>query len=214
MVRITVIGGTGFVGNRIVQEALARDHTVTSLSRTPPRTANPDASYIVGDVQDATALRGLMRISDITISALFPRAGMEGNIAPVLRYIARSAGTIGTRLGVVGGPGTLGPDNLYPHPTTIPACVRARTPEAEETAEVLNDLRCSTAALDWFYVSPAPGVCASVPDTRTGRYRIGRDHLRRRATGSPFLTASDLAVAVIDEVENPTHRRTRFTVGY
>ena len=49
---------------------------------------------------------------------------------------------------------------------------------------------------------------------RTGDYRTGDDDLILDAEGASRISAADLAVAIVDEVENPTHPRRRFTVGY
>mgnify|MGYP007088051836 CR=1 FL=1 len=32
--------------------------------------------------------------------------------------------------------------------------------------------------------------------------------------GESFISGADLAVAVLDEIEQPAHHRARFTVGY
>ena len=36
----------------------------------------------------------------------------------------------------------------------------------------------------------------------------------RDDAGESYISGPDLAVAVVDEIENPKHRRERFTVGY
>jgi putative NADH-flavin reductase len=45
-------------------------------------------------------------------------------------------------------------------------------------------------------------------------YRDGNDQLLVDAAGHSAVTVQDYAVAMIDELENPTHIRKRFTVGY
>jgi putative NADH-flavin reductase len=52
------------------------------------------------------------------------------------------------------------------------------------------------------------------PGTRTGRYRLGRDELLTDQAGRSAVSAEGLAVALLDEAEQPRHRRVRFTVGY
>ena len=49
---------------------------------------------------------------------------------------------------------------------------------------------------------------------RTGRYRVGKDHLLVSAEGRSWITFADYAIALLDEVEKPKHSRQRFTVGY
>ena len=34
------------------------------------------------------------------------------------------------------------------------------------------------------------------------------------AEGTSYISGADFAIAIVDEIEQPTHRRERFTVGY
>jgi uncharacterized protein len=52
------------------------------------------------------------------------------------------------------------------------------------------------------------------PGDRTGKVRLGNDQLLVDATGQSKISVQDYAVAMIDELERPTHLRQRFTVGY
>ncbi len=54
-------------------------------------------------------------------------------------------------------------------------------------------------------LSPAPVIA---PGERTGKYRLG--------SNSPIgesVTAEDFAVAIVDELEKPSHTGSRFTVA-
>jgi putative NADH-flavin reductase len=86
--------------------------------------------------------------------------------------------------------------------STAPAAYRAG---AVAQAAALDALRAADAALDWTYLSPAPEIGAG---ERTGGYRVGADH----PVGS-WISYADYAVALVDELEKPAHRRTRFTVA-
>ena len=87
-------------------------------------------------------------------------------------------------------------------------------PESLELAAVLDELRDSPEQLDWFYISPAAGFGAYAPGERTGTFRLGDEVLLTDSEGRSDLSGADLAVAILDEVENPTHRRARFTAAY
>ncbi len=52
------------------------------------------------------------------------------------------------------------------------------------------------------------------PGERTGKFRLGGDQLLVDSAGLSRISVQDFAVAMIDELENPTHIRKRFTVGY
>jgi putative NADH-flavin reductase len=47
-----------------------------------------------------------------------------------------------------------------------------------------------------------------------GTFWLGTEQLLVDAKGESKISTQDYAVAMIDEVENPTHIRQRFTVGY
>jgi putative NADH-flavin reductase len=65
--------------------------------------------------------------------------------------------------------------------------------------------------VDWTYVSPP---AALLPGARTGRYRLGGDELLVDAAGRSAISVEDMAMALVDEIEAPAHRRARFTVAY
>lgn len=75
--------------------------------------------------------------------------------------------------------------------------------EAPEALAGENDL-------DWTFLSPS---AAFVPGERTGTFRLGKDELLTNENGSS-ISFEDFAVALVDEIEAPTHVRQRFTVGY
>ncbi|HET6289930.1 MAG TPA: hypothetical protein VFG15_24690 [Amycolatopsis sp.] len=51
------------------------------------------------------------------------------------------------------------------------------------------------------------------PGVRTGAYRRGTTTIVTAEDGSSGISAADLAVAIVDELENPGEDR-QFTVGY
>jgi uncharacterized protein len=64
----------------------------------------------------------------------------------------------------------------------------------------------------WTYVSPPPVHFA--PGRRTGTYRTGLDQPVTGADGEARLSYEDMAVAIVDEIEQPKFLNTRFTAGY
>lgn len=78
---------------------------------------------------------------------------------------------------------------------------------------MLEWLRAQPEPLDWFSVSPPLPFGAAAPGVVTGRYRTGGEVMVRAADGSSGISAPDFALAVVDEIERPAHRRQRFTVG-
>jgi uncharacterized protein len=65
--------------------------------------------------------------------------------------------------------------------------------------------------LNWTFMSPSALFTAG---ERTGKFRLGTDHLLTGADGKSWISFEDYAVALADEIEHPAHIRKRFTVGY
>jgi putative NADH-flavin reductase len=66
--------------------------------------------------------------------------------------------------------------------------------------------------IDRVYLSPPPGIG---PGRRTGTYRRGRRELLVRDDGRmPSISYDDYAIAIADELEQPSLVRDRFTVAH
>jgi putative NADH-flavin reductase len=214
--RITVLGGTGYAGAAIVAEAARRGHEVTAVSRTAPDRPVEGVDYAIGSVLDAAVLDAVVPGRDVVISALSPRGDMAGKVEGVLRDLVRRVEGTATRLGHIGGASSLlvkpgGPTLWDTTKDHVPDEVR---PEIETGLRVLADLRATPQSVDWFYVSPPETFGAWVPAPETGGYRIGGDVLLRSEDGASTISAADLALAVVDEVETAKHRRARFTAAH
>jgi uncharacterized protein len=83
-------------------------------------------------------------------------------------------------------------------------------PGSLATINALDQLQ-EEPELEWSYLSPSADV---KPGQRTGKFRLGCDQLLVDAAGQSTISVQDYAVAMIDELERPTHVRQRFTVGY
>lgn len=212
MARIAVIGGTGYAGSHIVAEAVRRGHTVVSVARSVPNERVKGASYVEATVLDVPSLVHELEGVDVVVSALAPRGDMLGKVRPA---IAELTGELpeGVRLGVIGGAGgsLVAPGGPRVIDSGFPDELK---PEAQEAIDVLEDLRAGDGARDWFYIHPAAGFGAWAPGERTGSYRDGGEVLVTDEDGNSFIGGDDFAIAVLDEIENPTHSRERFTVGY
>ncbi|WP_029150526.1 NAD(P)-dependent oxidoreductase [Microbacterium indicum] len=214
MARITVIGGTGYAGSLIVAEAAARGHQVTSISRSVPAEQVDGVTYVAGSLLDADTRARAVADADVVYSAISPRGDMAGQTRQGLADLAAAAQDAGVRLGITGGAGSLLVAEGGPQLFTTPEFPEAFQAEALEMGEVLDDLRASDEALDWFFVSPAAGFGAFAPGEKTGAYRVGGDVLLADAEGNSFISGADFATAIVDEIEKPAHRRARFTVAY
>ncbi|MEO6015813.1 MAG: NAD(P)-dependent oxidoreductase [Polaromonas sp.] len=211
---IALIGATGFIGAPILSELLSRGHQVTVLARNPGKvTPQKGLTVVAADALNAGQVAKAVAGHDALISAYNP--GWSEPKIHDLHLQASKAIVTGVkqagikRLLVVGGAGS-----LY----VAPGVQLVDTPEfpaqykqgALAAREALNQLKLETS-LDWSFVSPPIGLA---PGERTGKYRLGADELLSGQGDKPAgISASDLAVAIVDEIETPRHVRRRFTVA-
>ncbi len=70
---ISILGGTGLVGQRVVQTALARGYRLRVLARTPEKVPLHDQiTAVKGDARDPVALSQLLEGSSAVVSTLGP----------------------------------------------------------------------------------------------------------------------------------------------
>jgi putative NADH-flavin reductase len=201
---IAVYGGGGTIGSRIVAEALDRDHHVTVVTRHPADALPEGAIHRLGDAADGDDVAKVASEHHAVVSAIGPSrtGGRVETYLAALRTLARNVGT--RRLIVVGGAGS-----LFVAPGLRLLNTRDFPPEFRHEAlaglAALKQFKSGGGFVDWVYVSPAPVMA---PGRRTGRYRVGSDMVLGQ-----HISAEDYAVAILDEIEQPKHRREQFAVS-
>jgi putative NADH-flavin reductase len=209
--RIIVFGAAGDTGRRTTAEALARGHEVTAVVRTPGRELPPGAAVAIGDAADPAQVAALAAGHDAAVSAIRAPVGREQEQVEALEALLKGAAASRVRLLVVGGAATLTvPDSGR----TVLEDPRYMSDEWRAVAEAsaAQHRRCEAETeADWTYLSP-PAVLE--PGERTGRYRIGGDELLIADDGTSRISMEDFAIAILDELEHPKHRRTRFTAAH
>ncbi|MBW5424687.1 NAD(P)H-binding protein [Streptomyces sp. BG9H] len=214
--RITVFGAAGTAGSRIVTEALSRGHEVTAVVRDAARFTelHPDAKHRTGDAGHPDHVAESAAGQDAVVNATRPAPGRESDHAAITTAMLTGlARTPGVRLLVIGGAGSLtvpGTEGTLAidDPRYVPPAWRHI---AEASNAQYDALRTAVTDVDWTYLSPSAIL---EPGTRTGTFRLGGDELLVDAEGNSALSMEDLAVALLDEAENPKHPRSRFTAGY
>lgn len=196
---LTILGGTGYVGSAIAEEAAARGHAVTALSRSIPESPIPGVDYIQGDATDDAAVSAVIDAADVVVAAMSPRGSLAGSFREVYRTVARLADTAGARLFVVGGYSSLRPatgaDRFIADLSTIPAHQHFEI--LAGAALITDDLPATPVTLDWTFVSPPLGFGSWVPGERLGRYRLGDDVAIQPEDGGA-ISAPDYALGVVD----------------
>ncbi|KAF1072805.1 MAG: Quinone oxidoreductase 2 [Pseudomonas citronellolis] len=212
--KIALIGATGHVGHYFLEEALRRGHQVTALVRDPSRLAARDGLQVVqADIYDAAQVARAAAGNDAVISAFnagWGEAQIRQRHAQGSHSIVEGVKASGVkRLLVLGGAGSLeiAPGQRLVDSPEFPAAWKEG---ALGAADALDELRGETT-LDWAFLSPAMLLEG---ETRTGSFRIGADQVLFDAKGESRISLPDLAVAMLDEAEQPAHHRQRFTAAY
>ena len=212
MSKIVIFGARGRLGRLTVAEALRRGHEVTAVTRDGTGLEPSDGlRIVVGDIVDPDGVAALATGHDVGISTIGPRIGdsheqLSDNIQTMLAGL-HQAGV--PRAIIVGGAGSseVAPGKLLIDTPDFPEVAK---PTASSAVTALRRLRASETPVDWAFMSPAAFFDPS--GVRTGTYRLGTDNLISDGEGS-YLSYADGAIALIDEVEQPRHHFTRFTVG-
>jgi putative NADH-flavin reductase len=210
--KVALIGAGGFVGSALLREALTRGHTVTAMVLHPDKLApRSNLTARKTDVLDTDRLASQLSGYDAAISAFSGHAADDvyGYYMKGIRSIITATAQAGVRLLVVGGAGSLevAPGVQLLDTPGFPAQWKATAEGARQALSLLRD----ETGLDWTMLSPSAML---EPGLRTGKFRLGTDRLLIDNAGESRISLEDYAVAMIDELEQPAHRRQRFTVGY
>jgi putative NADH-flavin reductase len=213
---LAIVGATGYVGSKLVDEAARRGHKITAISRSPeklPRTGRIDPVKV--DVNDLNALAAYFRGKDAVIHSYSPakdlsvedKMALQRQATQTILIALKAAGV--RRLLAVGGAGS-----LYVAPGVRDMDQPDFPKEWEggvKSTLLVKEILQQEPEIEWTYLSPSHNL---VPGERTGRFRLGLDDLLVGPDGQSRISVEDYAVAMIDELERPAHTRRRFTVGY
>jgi len=203
--KVAVLGAGGKGGSEITKELVSRGHEVIAIGRTAANL--PSGAGITqrpGDASDAAALAGLIAGADAVISAVhfdIPSSTLLGAV--------KQAGI--DRLLVMGGAASLkGADGgmLYDSPH-FPEFLK---PIVKPAIDFLAELRDETGT-DWTFFSPAMTIFEG-ERKGPGSFRLGKDDLVTDENGDSKISYADYAIAMVDELEQHNHSRSRFTVAY
>jgi putative NADH-flavin reductase len=218
MMNVALIGASGFVGTAILTEALNRGHQVKAIVRNPEyiTAEHENLRIIKADVLSGDQIEAAITGSDAVISAY--NAGWSNpNIyeeflqgSQSLQAAVKSAGI--KRYIVIGGAGALeiAPGIQAVDTPEFPAAVY---PGASAARDYLNILK-KEEELDWTFFSPAFEMHQGTSGVRTGNYRLGTNQPLFNDEDRSLLSVEDLALVIIDELENPKHLKQQFTAAY
>jgi putative NADH-flavin reductase len=211
---IVVYGGSGSIGSRIVNEAVARGHHVIVVDKYPkPDLAPKGAQVVAGDALDPKDVLKNIAGADALVSAVIVRPAPTPDFAlsvvkSEVTALRAQTGPKKTRLLVVGGASSL-------YNAAGERIIDTRPPrqdgEVKSSVDSLDWLRAQVKDVAWTFFSPAGSIR---PGQRTGKFRLGTEQIVTDANGRSAISMEDYAVAMLDEIEKPQFVNKRFTVGY
>ena len=217
MKKVAVIGATGFVGTQVVKELANRGYFVNALARNTSKIEESEnVKAIAVDVYNTSELSEILKGNDAVISAFNP-GWTNPNIFEDFLKGAESIEKAVEESGVkrfitVGGAGSLYiAENLQLIDTPeFPAEIK---PGAEAARQYLEMIK-KNEILDWTFFSPAIEMHQGTAGVRKGTYRTALENPVFDENGRSVLSVEDVAVALVDELENGKFVKQRFTAAY
>lgn len=214
--KITLIGATGFIGSKTLEESLNKGYQVTAVLRDPSKlkVEHPNLKKIQGDIFDTDGLAKIISGSDAVLDSYNPgwtdpniRENMINGSLSILGA-TKKAGV--KRIIVMGGAGSL---EVQPGVQLIdtPEFPKEYFAGADGARQILNHLR-SENELEWTFLSPSAVI--EPEGTKTGKYRFSKESLLVDTNGHSHISLADLVKAFVDELEERKYVKQRFTVGY
>ena len=206
------------VGAAVLEEAIARGHDVTAIVREPEK-IKTKSDHLTIQKTDATKVDELvtaLQNHDAVISAFnagWTNPNLYNDFLTGSRDIQKAVKQSGVKRYLV----VLGAGSLYVQPGVqlidTPQFPEEYKPGASAARDYLNELK-NEAELDWTALSPAIEFHPGVLHQRTGKYRTGTDNPVFDDKGKSTISAEDLAVAILDELEQRKFIKQRFAVAY
>ncbi|MGL4582550.1 MAG: NAD(P)-dependent oxidoreductase [Flavobacterium sp.] len=218
MINIVLIGATGYVGSAILNELIHRQYNITAIARNTTSVSNSTlVKKVALDITDKAKLIDALKGADIVISA-FNAGWTNPNLyndfttgANAIHEAVREARV--SRLIVIGGAGTLyiKPGLQLVDTPDFPDFIK---PGATAVRDYFENTLSQEQAFRWTYFSPAIEMNPQTPGKRTGHYRIGNNTPVYDSECRSRISVEDVAVAIVDEVDNNQFKNRQFTIGY
>ncbi|MEC2077749.1 NAD(P)-dependent oxidoreductase [Metabacillus fastidiosus] len=207
--KIGVIGASGKAGSLILKEAVERGHKVTAIVRNAEKVKEANIEVIEKNIFDLNSRD--MEQFDVVVNAFNAAPGEEHQHIEAGKVLIEALKEVPkTRLIVVGGAGSLFVDEAKTvRVMDTPDFPKAYFPTASNMGKNLEELQ-NTSSIQWTYISPAGFF--DPEGKRTGSYEKGKDQLTLNSKGESYISYSDYAIAVLDEIENPQYKNERFSV--
>ncbi|UQS81484.1 NAD(P)H-binding protein [Bombilactobacillus folatiphilus] len=214
--KIAVIGATGMAGAAVVKEAVIRGHLVTALSRTKANldqlVIDVDNDRLTTQVMDAFELMAAdLNQFDVVVDAFATdpqKAYLHLDLATKLIALLREVDR--PRLVFILGAGSLltgSDDHLFVRDMEQDPQAQAFIAVPQNQLAELDFLR-NVNNVNWVGISPGINF---LPGSKKALL-MGENHLLYNEQQVSTTSSGTMAVAILDEIEQPKHFKQRFTV--
>ena len=216
MKKVAVIGATGFVGKQVVNELSNRGYAVNAIARDSSKVEEKDnVAAVSADVNNVEELAKVLEGNDAvinTFNAGWTNPNLYDDFLNGSRNIEKAVEQSGVkRFITVGGAGSLFIDgNQLVDGPDFPVDIK---PGATAARDYLNEIK-QNKTLDWTFFSPAIEMHQGTAGVRKGTYRTALENPVFNEEGRSILSVEDVAVALVDELEQNNFVRQRFTAAY
>jgi len=216
--KIAIIGASGFVGSALLDEAVRRGHTITAIAR-HPENIDAESDLVTPekvDIRNEEKLTEVLKGHEAVLNAFnagWDNPNLYDDYLAGVKAIQRAAKAADVgRLLVVGGAGSLEiePGKQLVDSPDFPEEYKDGALAARDYLDIIRE----EDELPWTFLSPPILMNPETKHQRTGEYRTGTDQPVFNDEGESTISVEDLAVALLDEVENEDFVNQRFTVGY
>lgn len=228
--KITIIGGTGWLGGEIAFEAVNRGHEVVVVSRHPEDikyTMMPDLLSLKADAADAEELKeGVPDDTDVLVNSLIPDPFAHETFSDWCRNVIGCCKDKGIKRLVAIGDACvfyITDQKTLKDTTFLTPMYREWFGEHERTHEIY----VKETELDWIEIAPG---AKCLPDKQLKEYMIREDALctldplvaelktpdpdHYPFADSSYISTQDFAYAVLDEIEQERYKNTRICVAW
>lgn len=205
--RIGLIAANGKLGKQILRELYYRNHDVTAIVLNKGL-VKYDVPIIEEDLFNLT--KEQLQDFDVIINAFAPTDGNQALHLEAGNHLINELEGTNTKIFIIGHSGCLYVDDsqsirlheLEDFPEHLAIAARYHL-------ELLQILK--TKDVKWTFL--APSELFDVDGPRTGHYITGEEQLIVNSQLNSYISYSDFAVAVIDEIENPNFTNAMYTVA-
>lgn len=209
---IAIIGATGMAGREIYREAKERGHEAVAIVRNEEQAKEVLGSDAKVMIKDAFSLEKRdLEGFDVVVNAFATAPNLAYlHVDLAAKLVALFRETSSPRLFFILGAGSLFDETGERFVETI-----RKTPGSEAWISIpenqLKELLFlqNVENVNWVGVSPSASFTPGEKSTPV----LGKDHLLTAADGKSHTTSKTMAVAVLNEIEQPMVIRGRFTVS-